>query len=105
MFTLLSPQEQHALAQHYDYDYRKDAYAVAGAILAVGVVGILTSVSKLHRFSGLTALVVAALIVIEQAGRLVAFRKGPAGSLFAALVRPFLKDVIPRQPPTVDRQP
>ena len=105
MFTLLSPQEQQALAQRYDYDYRKDAYTVAGAILAVGVIGILTSVSKLDRFSGLTSLFVGALIALEQALRLLAFKRGPAGSLFAALVRPFLKDLIPRQPPTVNRQP
>ncbi|HEX6087481.1 MAG TPA: hypothetical protein VF266_23310 [Thermoanaerobaculia bacterium] len=96
MFTLLSPREQHDLAQRYEYDYRKDAYSVAGAILAVGVIGILSSVSKLHRFSGLLVLIVAALIVLEQAARMAAFKKGPAGSIFGILVRPFLKDVLTR---------
>jgi hypothetical protein len=105
MFTLLPPREQHALAQRYDYDYRKDAYSVAGAILAVGAIGILASVSKLDRFSGLSSLIVAGLIVLEQIVRLTSFKKGPAGSIWGALVRPFIKDLIPRQPPTVNRQP
>jgi hypothetical protein len=105
MFTLLTPREQRELAKRYAYDYRKDAYAVAGAILAVGVIGILSSVSRLDHFSGFIAVIIAALIVVEQALRMAAFRKGPAGSIFGALVRPLLKDVLTRQPPTVTRQP
>jgi hypothetical protein len=105
MFTLLPAHEQQALAQRYDYDYRKEAYSVAGAILAIGVLGILTSVSKLDHLSGLVSLVVAVLIVLEQLARLLAFRKGPSGSIFGALVRPFISDLLTRQPPTVNRQP
>ena len=105
MFTLLSAKEQHTLAQRYDYDYRKDAYAVAGAILAIGMIGILSSIPKVQEVSGLASLILATLIVLEQTLRLITLRKGPAGSVFGALVRPFIKDLIPRQPPTVNRQP
>jgi hypothetical protein len=94
MLTLLPPDEQRAIAQRYDYDYRKDAYAVAGAILAVGVVGVLSSIPKLDRFSGFTSLIVAALIVVEQTVRLTSFKNGPAGSIFAHFVRPFVKDLL-----------
>lgn len=105
MFTLLSPAEQRALAQRYGYDYRKDAWSVAAALLAVGAIGIVSSVSKLDRFSGFTSLIVAALIVLEQAIRLPKLKRGPAGSVFGALVRPFIRDVLTRHPPTVNRQP
>lgn len=94
MLTLLPPAEQHALAQRYAYDYRKHASELAWALLAVGVLGILTSVPKLDRFSGLVSLLVACLIVLEQALRLRAFRQGPAGSIFGIFVRPFVRDLL-----------
>ncbi|HYC92490.1 MAG TPA: hypothetical protein VEO54_25005 [Thermoanaerobaculia bacterium] len=98
MFTLLPAGEQRALAQRYDYDYRKDAYSVAGAILAVGVLGILSSVSNLETLGGLTSLIVASLIALEQIARLLAFKKGPAGSVWGALVRPFIRDLLKSVP-------
>lgn len=94
MFTLLPPHEQRALAQRYGYDYRKDAYSIAGALLAVGVIGILSSVPKLDRVSGMASLVIAVLIVLEQTLRLITFKKRPAGSIFGALVRPFIRDLL-----------
>lgn len=94
MFTLLPSNEQRALAERYDYDYRKDSYAVAGGILAVGVAGILSSIPKLKDFGGLVSLIVASLIAIEQTIRLTTFKKGPSGSIFAILVRPFIKDLL-----------
>jgi hypothetical protein len=102
MFTLLPPNEQRALAQRYDYDYRKDAYTIAGALLAVGVIGIIASVPKLDRVSGLASLIVASLIVVEQVIRLIRFKTGPAGSILAMLVRPFIRDLLLRQPPIDD---
>jgi hypothetical protein len=96
LFTLLSPQEQQFLAQRYGFDYRKDAYVVAGGILVFAVLGVLTSIPKINRFSGLSSLVVAGLIVLEQALRLAAFRRGPAGSIFGVLVRPFVRDLLRR---------
>lgn len=105
MLTLLPPSEQHALAQRYAYDYRRHASGLAWALLAVGAVGVLSSIPKLDRFSGLVSLAVAGLIVLEQALRLRAFRQGPAGSIFGILVRPFVRDLLHRQAPTVNRQP
>ncbi len=92
MFTLLPASEQRALAQRYEYDYRKDAYTIAGAILAGGAIGILSSLHKP------VPLAVAALIVVEQIVRMIAFSKGPMGSVFGFVVRPLVRDFTRRQP-------
>ena len=94
MFTLLPTNEQVALAQRYDYNYRKESYAVAAGILAVGIVGVLSSLPKINTAPGLLSLAVATLITIEQILRLRAFKQGPSGSIFAILVRPFVKDLL-----------
>lgn len=94
MLTLLSPREQQMLAERHGYDYRKHAYELAGALLAVGAIGVLASVEKLARPSGLVSLVVAAFIMLEQILRLFAFKRGPAGSVFGVLVRPFVRDLL-----------
>jgi hypothetical protein len=92
MFTLLPASEQRELAQRYEYDYRKDSYTIAGAILAVGGIGIATSLHKP------VPLVFAALIVVEQIVRMIAFRRGPMGSVFGFVVRPLVRDFMNRQP-------
>jgi hypothetical protein len=94
MLTLLSPAEQHALAERYGFDYRKDAYSVAGAILAIAALGAISSIPKLDHVSGFISLVVAALVVLEQSLRLAAFKRTPAGSIFGILVRPFVRDLL-----------
>jgi ABC-type proline/glycine betaine transport system permease subunit len=94
MFTLLRPEEQAAIARRYDYDYRKDSYGVAAGLLAVGLVGILSSLPNINSFGGLLSTVVAGALSVEQILRLRAFKQGPAGSVLAVLVRPFVKDVL-----------
>ena len=94
MLTLLSPAEQHALAERYGYDYRKHAYELAWALLAAGVLGVFSSIPKVGTFSGTVSLIAAALIVLEQSLRLRAFRERPAGSVFGVLARPFVRDLL-----------
>lgn len=94
MLTLLPPPDQHALARRYGYDYRKHASGPAWAMMGVGVLGILTSIAKAGTLTGLVSLAVAALMVLEQAVRLRAFKRGPAGSVFGVFVRPFVRDLL-----------
>jgi hypothetical protein len=94
MLSLLSPAEQHRLAERHGYDYRQHSKDLAWAILAVGAVGTIASVPKLETAGGFVSLVVAGLIVLEQALRLLAFKRGPAGSVLGILVRPFVRDLL-----------
>jgi hypothetical protein len=87
LLTLLSPEEQKTLAQRFGFDYRRTASRVAWVILVCALVGAITSKSPL-------AMIIAAAVVIEQATRLVALRKGPASSIFAPLVRPFARNLF-----------
>lgn len=91
LLTLLSAREQRQLAETYGWDYRKDAYALAMALLVVGAVGV--AVSYPH---AMIATIVGAFIAGEQLLRLYAFRKGPRGSVFAILARPFVRDLLQR---------
>lgn len=92
--TLLTSAEQTLLAQRYGFDYRKDASTIAWSILVVGAVGVIASVPRLGTAGGTASLLIAALIVLEQALRLRAFKHGPAGSIFGAFVRPFMRKLL-----------
>ena len=95
--TLLSAQEQRVLAERYGYDYRREATIVAAMILVFAVLGVVSSIAKLNEGAGGTAvisLVVAAALALEQLVRLPALRRGPAGSLLAILVRPFMRKLL-----------
>lgn len=95
MLTLLPAAEQVELQERLGYDYRKDAYSLAWALAALGAIGIIASVSNAgERVSALLSLIVAAAIVIEQALRIHAFKRGPAGSMFGVFVRPFVRDLL-----------
>jgi hypothetical protein len=97
--TLLSPREQVRLAERFGFDYREHASEVAWAILGVGAIGVFSSWSRARMgvSGGLVSLVVAAFIVVEQAMRLAAFKRGPAGSVFGIVVRPFVRDLLERE--------
>lgn len=95
LLTLLTPAEQVLLAERFGFDYRKHAYGIAWTFLgcaALGVVSMLPRVSE--SFSALVSFLCAGAIVLEQAMRLLAFRRGPAGSIFGFLVRPFARDLL-----------
>lgn len=98
LLTLLTPAEQALLADRFGFDYRKHAYGITWAMLICAALGVATMLPKAAAsFSALVSLVCAGLVMLEQAIRLLAFRRGPAGSVFGALVRPFARDLLGRR--------
>ncbi len=94
LLTLLSPAEQHALAERYGFDYRAHAYAPAIIILCGALLGVITLLPSVRGNGGVSAFLsfgVAAVLTIEQVVRLYALQHRPAGSVLAPLVRPFVK--------------
>lgn len=87
LLTLLSPAEQNKLAERFGYDYRRSAYGTAWVILICAAIGAVTSKSPL-------GMIVAAGVVIEQVLRLLAFKRGPKGSVFGVAVRPFVRNLL-----------
>ena len=95
LLTLLTPAEQTLLAERYGFDYRKHAYGITWAMLVCAALGAVSMVPKASTsISALVSLVCAGLVVLEQTVRLFAFKRGPAGSVFGALVRPFARDLL-----------
>lgn len=98
LLTLLTPAEQALLAERFGFDYRKHAYGITWAMLICAALGVATMLPKAAAsFSALVSLICAGLVMLEQAIRLRAFRRGPAGSVFGALVRPFARDLLGRR--------
>ena len=97
LLTLLTPAEQQELERRYGFDYRRHAFVLAWAILAVALLGVITSfmtMSDTPRLSALLSMFCAAAVALEQVVRLVSLRRGPAGSILGALVRPFVRDLF-----------
>jgi hypothetical protein len=95
LLTLLTPAEQVLLAERFGFDYRQHAYGITWTILVCAALGVASMLPKASQsVSALVSLVCASLVVLEQAMRLLAFRRGPAGSVFGALVRPFVRDLL-----------
>jgi hypothetical protein len=98
LLTLLTPAEQALLAERFGFDYRKHAYGITWALLVCAALGVASMISKAgESISALVSLVCASLVVLEQTMRLLAFKRGPAGSVFGALVRPFARDLLRRR--------
>jgi hypothetical protein len=95
LLTLLTPAEQTLLAERFGFDYRRHAYGITWAMLVCAALGVATMLPKAsHSLSALISLICAGLVVLEQTMRLLAFRRGPAGSVFGVLVRPFARDLL-----------
>lgn len=95
LLTLLPARDQQLLAQRYGLDYRKHAFEVAWAMLACGALGVFAMYPKIGlRFSALFSFLVALFVVLEQALRLLELRRGPIGSTFGLVVRPFMRDLL-----------
>jgi hypothetical protein len=97
--SLLSPAEQRSM-ERFGYDYRRHAPSVAWVLLVFAAVGAATSYARMRgesSFGALVSMLIAGGVAIEQAYRLVAFRRGPAGSVFAFVVRPFLRKLLERR--------
>ena len=88
--TLLSPADQARVAERFGYDYRRNSMRVAVVILIFALIGIFSS----FRGAKWIALAIAALIAVEQIARMIALRRGPAGSVFGFVVRPFVRKLL-----------
>jgi hypothetical protein len=98
MLTLIPAREQLQLAERYGLNYRKHAFDVAWAILACGAVGATAMYPRIGlRVSALASFLVAMFVALEQAYRLLALRRGPIGSTWGFLVRPFMRDLLERK--------
>lgn len=98
LLTLLTPAEQILLAERFGFDYRKHAYGITWALLVCAALGVASMIPKAtESFSAFVSLVCAGFVVLEQTMRLLAFKRGPAGSIFGALVRPFARDLLGRR--------
>jgi hypothetical protein len=97
LLTLLSPKEQLELERRYGFNYRDHAYFITWLILAGATVGAISSAVALSyrfRLTALLSLLVAAILIVEQIVRLQRFRRGPAGSVLAFVVRPFARSLL-----------
>jgi hypothetical protein len=96
LLTLLSRAEQQRLAERHGFDYRKHAYGLTWTMLVFALLGVITSYGKVAGGSAtaLLSLVAAIAVAAEQVLRLTQLPRGPAPSVFGALVRPFVRDVL-----------
>ena len=97
LLTLLTPAEQMKLAERFGYDYRRHAYGLAWLILVCAALGAFTSYLELDKsgsFTSLLSMLIAGGVALEQAVRLRAFRRGPAGSVFGFVVRPLVRNLL-----------
>lgn len=98
--TFLTPAEQRKLVARYGFEYRRHAVPITWAFLVCALLGVISMGSKLSggggTFTTVTSFVLAAVVAAEQIVRLVRIRRGPAGSIFAVLVRPFARDLLER---------
>ncbi|HEX9502047.1 MAG TPA: hypothetical protein VGA10_10370 [Thermoanaerobaculia bacterium] len=88
--TLLPPADQARVAERFGYDYRHNSMRVAIVILIFATIGIFSS----YRGANWIALGLAALIAIEQIARMITLRRGPAGSVFGLVLRPFMRKLL-----------
>lgn len=96
LLTLLSAREQQLLASR-GFDYRRHAFPLTWVLLVSSLLGAITSyvsVSSGASGASLLSMFIAAAVAVEQVLRLVQLQRGPAPSVFGALVRPFVRDVF-----------
>lgn len=99
LLTLLTADEQRRLMHRYEWWYRKDATMVAVGILVFASAGAVVSAHRMVRegsFLAFVSMVVAGFVAVEQVARLLAFRRGPAGSVLGYLARPFVRGLLER---------
>ncbi len=88
--TLLAPAEQARAAMLHGYDYRHESTTVAVMILFFCAVCAVSS----YTMKAPLSLLAAGALGVEQIFRLIAFRRGPAGSVLRFAVRPFVRKLL-----------
>ncbi len=97
LLTLLTEREQVRILERFAYDYRTHLRKVAIFIVVICLAGATTSLYSLldrPRPGAFISLVIACGLAIEQFRRIQAFERGPAGSMLAPLVRPFVRKLL-----------
>jgi hypothetical protein len=98
VFTLLSAAEQQRLAQRFGYDYRKNARTLSIIILIGASMGVVSMGMKIsdgdNSVATLLSFLMALFLTVEQIFRLLAFARGPAGSVLGVIVRPFVRSYL-----------
>jgi energy-coupling factor transporter transmembrane protein EcfT len=96
MLSLLTPAEQVRLAKNHRYNYKDHAVALAWIILIMTILGVVSSWIQIQqgRTSAIVSLLAAGALAVEQIARLLALRRGPAGSVLGFVVRPFVRDLL-----------
>lgn len=97
--ALLSPDEQHRLAERYDFDWssrgRKSAWVLLVFALFAGLVAAADLVEGRAGAGDVMTLVIMGYLLWEQVVRLQRIRSGvPAGSVLGALVRPWARKLV-----------
>ncbi|MGZ7081084.1 MAG: hypothetical protein ACXVJT_16840 [Thermoanaerobaculia bacterium] len=97
LLTLLSVEEQNALARRFGYDFRKHAFIVAGFLLVMSLAGVVTTIMSLRHgttVSAVLSLLTALALGSEQLLRLPALRRGPTPSMLAFFIRPLTRKLL-----------
>jgi hypothetical protein len=88
--TLLPASDQGRLRERFGYDYRRLSGKVAGFLLAVAILGVVSSLLMRAIVSGIIALALA----VEQLVRLAALARAPQPSILGWLARPLLRKLL-----------
>jgi hypothetical protein len=88
--SLLPAEEQERIAARFPYDYRRYSTGIAVAILVGALIGIASSLIR----GAFVSFLVAVALACEQVYRLAVLRRGPVGSVFGLLVRPFVRKLL-----------
>jgi hypothetical protein len=88
--TLLPASDQSRLRERFGYDYRRLSGKVAGFLLAVAILGFVSSLLMRAPVSGIVALALA----VEQLVRLAALARAPQPSILGWLARPLLRKLL-----------
>lgn len=94
--TLLPRRMQEDLASRCGFDYRRQARIVAGVILAFSLLGVIAGLDETGSAGGLTSLILASVLAVEQVLRLFILRNGPAPSILGPLVIPLAAPLLRR---------
>lgn len=98
LLALLTPAEQKRM-EPLGYDYRDHAYVPAWILLIGAAIGTISSFLALRsegRLSAMVSMVIAGAVALEQVFRLLAFSRGPSGSVLGVLARPFVRKLLRR---------
>ncbi|MEA2166513.1 MAG: hypothetical protein QOK37_4640 [Thermoanaerobaculia bacterium] len=90
LVTLLPPADQARVAARFGYDYRRQSRPIAALIFLFASLGVATSIHN----GAVISFIVAAAVAAEQLYRLIVLGRGPAGSVWGILARPFVRKLL-----------